>query len=491
MSETKLLIETDATTAPSEPRSFGKLPFWSRREMPKFPGFIHTLGPGIVWMALAQGSGELIWWPYIVAKYGLGFLFLLIPACLLQYPLNFEIGRYTLLTGESIWQGFIRLNRWLALAMWMLMAVSFMWLGGFVTAGGMDEINFPAGWSEQSRGLFWSYTFIVVFVVALLLSGVVYRLIERIMMVVAVVTVVGLFLACSQGSVLDKLGEFYGGLVLPRWPADRVWEDSDATKLLTAITFAGLGGFWTLFYSYWLREKGVGMAKYVGHIRSPITSRRQPVLQIGFLPEDTDESAKRWRKWKRYLLVDNSVGILGNLLTTLMCCLLAYALLFPEGHLPTMADPVDAQTAFFRSAWGPIGGILFLILATAFLSDTWMTTIDAVSRVHTDVVNAYVPKASKLSQHTWYWIFVLLAGGITLVTLPYAQPGTLILISSVIGFAGTVTFTICLLIWNHVVMPKRIPAAFRPGRFSWLFIGVAVVAYTLLAVSYVYVRFIN
>ena len=34
------------------------------------------LGPGIVWMALAQGSGELIWWPYIIAKYGLGFLFL-------------------------------------------------------------------------------------------------------------------------------------------------------------------------------------------------------------------------------------------------------------------------------------------------------------------------------------------------------------------------------------------------------------------------------
>ena len=45
-------------------------------------------------MALAQGSGELIWWPYIVAKYGLTFLCLLIPACLLQYPLNVEIGSH-------------------------------------------------------------------------------------------------------------------------------------------------------------------------------------------------------------------------------------------------------------------------------------------------------------------------------------------------------------------------------------------------------------
>ena len=39
---------------------------------------------------------------------------------------------------------------------------------------------------------------------------------------------------------------------------------ADATKLLTAITFAGLGGFWTLFYSYWLRDKGSGMAHYMG-----------------------------------------------------------------------------------------------------------------------------------------------------------------------------------------------------------------------------------
>ena len=125
MSEEKPLTETVGVSPQNQDRSFGKLPAWTQREMSAFPGLIHALGPGIVWMALAQGSGELVWWPYIVAKYGLGFLFLLIPACLLQYPVNFEIGRYTLLTGESIWQGFIRLNRWLALAMWILMTISF------------------------------------------------------------------------------------------------------------------------------------------------------------------------------------------------------------------------------------------------------------------------------------------------------------------------------------------------------------------------------
>ena len=55
-----------------------KLSSLGRKPVPRFPGWWAALGPGVVWMALAQGSGELIWWPYIVAKYGLTFLFLLI-----------------------------------------------------------------------------------------------------------------------------------------------------------------------------------------------------------------------------------------------------------------------------------------------------------------------------------------------------------------------------------------------------------------------------
>jgi len=471
---------------------FGRLPPLTSRTVPAFPGMLRALGPGIVWMALAQGSGELVFWPYVVAKYGLGFLFLLVPACLLQYPVNYEIGRYTLLTGETVWQGFIRLNRWVALTMWVLMTISFMWLGGFVTAGGMSEVDFPKGWSADARQLFWAYVFIAVFLVALLLSRVVYRLIERVMAVIALVTVVGLVLACSQATVLDKLGEFCQGIVWPRWPEDRVWDDADATMLLTAITFAGLGGFWTLFYSYWLREKGAGMAGYMGHITSPLTGRQQLIPRAGFVPAGEEGDVARWRQWKWFLRTDNAVGIVGNLFTTLMCCLLAYALLFPEQKLPTMGHPVEAQAEFFRSAWGPIGAVLFLVLATAFLSDTWMTTIDAISRVHTDVVNAYIPRAHRLPQHIWYWIFVLVAGGVTVVTLSLGKtPGQLILFSAVTGFAGTVTFTICLLIWNHMVLPKRVPPAFRPSRWSWIAISISAVAYVLLASAYVYVEFLT
>ncbi len=58
---------------------WGILPPFKSMPLPSFPGWWTMLGPGIVWLALAQGSGELIWWPRLVAKYGLGFLRFLVP----------------------------------------------------------------------------------------------------------------------------------------------------------------------------------------------------------------------------------------------------------------------------------------------------------------------------------------------------------------------------------------------------------------------------
>src|SRR3990167_6263973 len=288
----------------------------SLKPFPQFSGWIKALGPGIIWMALAQGSGELIWWPYIIAKFGLGFLFLLIPACLLQFPLNYEIGRYTILTGESIWQGFVRLNKVFALLLWLLMTVSFLWFGAFASAGGTAMAaltHFPSGWSQRGQTLFWGYASIAVFLAAIILSKVVYTLVERFMKAVAVITVAGLLWACLQPEVLHSAPSFLKGLVGPNSPMPHPWDTSDATKLLTAITFAGLGGFWILFYSYWIRDKGNAMADHMGRITGLITGKLEAITSDGNLPDASPESSQRWNYWRRYLAVDSLTGICGNL----------------------------------------------------------------------------------------------------------------------------------------------------------------------------------
>ncbi len=287
----------------SDSPSWGILPPFKRAPLPPLPNMLAALGPGVIFMALAQGSGELIWWPYIIAKYGLSFLFLLLPACLLQFPVTYEIGRYTVLTGESIFQGFIRLNRYFAFFLWILMTLSFLWFGAFAAAGGTSLAaltHFPAGWTARGQTLFWGYLSMFVFLTAILLSKVIYRLVETFMWGVALLTLVGLLWASANTEALHALPAFVKGLFIPEWPMPRPWDPDDATKLLTAITFAGLGGFWTLFYSYWARDKGSGMAHYMGRLTGPITGKVEAIPASGFTPGH-DEGLAHVGCWRRYL----------------------------------------------------------------------------------------------------------------------------------------------------------------------------------------------
>jgi hypothetical protein len=437
-------------------------------------------------MALAQGSGELIWWPYIIAKYGLTFLFLLLPACLLQFPVTYEIGRYTVLTGESIFQGFIRLNRTFAFLLWILMTLSFLWFGAFAAAGGTSLAaltQFPPGWSPRGQTLFWAYLSMALFLSAILLSKVIYRLVERFMWGVALLTLLGLSWACAHPDVLRAVPSFFQGLWAPRLPMPRAWDAADATKLLTAITFAGLGGFWTLFYSYWIRDKGSGMAHYMGRITGPITGKPEVIPASGSVPLN-DEGLAHVPRWRRFLFWDVSLGIGGNILTTLMTCLLAYALLFPKGLLPDHYELAVVQSRFFEVSWGWAGRILFLVVAAAFLSDTWLATVDAVSRIHTDCVYGFFPRARKVPVRSWYVFFLLLLTAVTSVTVLLNEPGPLILLSAVIGFVGTVLFSVALIFLNHVYLPRHLPVAARPGRLNLIFLCISCLAYALLAVAY-------
>ena len=100
-----------------------------------------------------------------------------------------------------------------------------------------------------------------------------------------------------------------------------------------------------------------------------------------------------------------------------MTCLLAYALLFPKGLLPQGYELAVVQSRFFEVSWGVLGRFLFLIVAAAFLSDTWLATVDAVSRIHTDCLFAFFPKTQSISVRTWYLLFLFLLTAITSATM--------------------------------------------------------------------------
>jgi len=140
----------------------------------------------------------------------------------------------------------------------------------------------------------------------------------------------------------------------------------------------------------------------------------------------------------------------------MMTCLLAYALLFPKGLLSQHYELAVVQSKLFEVSWDPLDRILFLIVAAPFLSDTWLATVDAVSRIYTDYIYAFSRMARIISVRSWYLFFALLLMMVTSITVLLDQPGSIILFSAVIGLVGTVLFSIALAFSSLVVLPRHL-----------------------------------
>jgi len=166
------------------------------------------------------------------------------------------------------------------------------------------------------------------------------------MKIVAVITVVGLLWACLQPAVLASVPRFLGGLLGPGGPMPRPWDPSDRDQAAHRDHFRWPGRLLDSAVLLLAAGEGSGMAAHVGRITGPMPespSRYRPTA--GFRPTIA-ETRVRWHAWRRYLTIDALVGICGNLATTLMTCLLAWALLFPQGLLPK-----DYQLAWCRAGF--------------------------------------------------------------------------------------------------------------------------------------------
>lgn len=463
------------------------------KRIPVFVGILAMFGPGVVWAAMAQGSGELIWWPYLVAKYGTAFIGIILPACLLQLWVNVEIGRYTATTGETIFTGFTRVHKAYAALMWVMMLAAFFWFGGYASGGASALAaltGFPAGWSARGSTLFWSYLTIIVFSSAIIFGKVVYRVIEKFMTGIVIITVVGLVLAAFNPEVTKHVGTFFANYFAP-WTASFPvkFDPKDYDPLATAIAFAGMGGFFNLMYSYWLRDKGVCTAKYIGRITSPLTGEPESIPATGYVFADTEENRKNYRGWIKYLWADSGFAIGVNAFTLMLTSLLAYALLLPKGLVPKGWEIAVVQATFFQTSWGAIGRAIFLLVAAAFLSDTWLGITDAVARMHADFFYSNFPGLRKYQFRSVYYFWVAFLILVSASTMLIAAPGTLLLLGGVVNFLSMAIYIPALIYLNYFMIPKVFPKWTRPSNVNLAFTSVIGAIFAGLSLWYLKIKF--
>jgi Mn2+/Fe2+ NRAMP family transporter len=443
------------------------------------------LGPAFIWASVAQGSGELIWWPYFAAKYGKALIGLIIPASIFQFFVNQEVARYTLLTGEGIWSGFKRVSRTYSIFLFLLAFVCFLWFGGYASAGGTalySLTSFPPSVSERVGSLFWAYLTIIVSSLGLFFSKVVYQLIERFMKVVILVTFAGLLVTVFHPEVIGYWKDFMGAMLNPlavRLPAN--WDPADTPNLVTAIAYAGMGGFLNLMYSYWLRDKGVGMAKYFGRVTSPITGKPEIIPATGYRFGNTPSNQSNWSKWVKYLRADNLLAVVLNTITLCLTTFLALAILNPRGEYPSGWKIAVIQARFFEVSFGAIGRSVFLVAAAFFFVDTWLGLADGIARQFADFTFSTFKSAQKRGFRFWYYLWLVWLILITSLTMPLAKPGTLINIAGVISIFAFALFIPLLWRLNFCMLPKVFPPFTRPKRITEIVLGITWLFYLAIA----------
>lgn len=460
-------------------------------DLPRPRHWMYLLGPAFVWAATAQGSGELIWWPYLVARYGKAFLFLLLPAAIIQFFVNREVSRYTAITGKGIWRGFVSLGKWYALPLFILCFVNFLWFGGYATAGGSslyEVVQWPA-WGEKWGSLFWGYILVGFFSLAILTSKVIYKLIEVVMKVVTAITICGLVVSAGIVGSKGAWLEFIGALFNQRNLGQGVnWVDFDNSKLITGLVFAGMGGFLNLMYSYWMKDKGVGVAKYGSKMSGMLSGLKQTKTDDEFVIRNSKGNARKWVNWVSYLNIDSGLAVAINVLTIVLTSFLAFVLLWPSRNYPEGWSITVAQSAFFESSFGQIGRIVFLLVAAAFLVDTWLALADGVSRQFADFSFSFWGSFKTLkTENDWYNFWLLFLIGVSLLTMPLASPGSLMNLIGVISVFAFAFYIPALAYLNYIKLPANQPKFVKPKMISVVWLGLVWLVYVGLAVWYVVV----
>lgn len=445
--------------------------------------FFKLAGPGAILVGLSIGAGEMVVWPRIVSEYGSGMIWAAGVGVFLQMWINFEVGRWTVATGETVYTGLCRV--WKGCAVLFILFNVLGWLApGWGRASGLALKALLFGPDHPSSDTFWT---VVTFAgVAFLLFGpkFVYQSVERtVELLVAVITVSLILLAFNVGT-MEHWAELGRG-VLNFGYKDASFPLKD---FFIALVFAGAGGTANLFYTFYLRDKHIGMGARIPSLQNPLRGRTEKIPSTGYVFPDNEENGKRFRDWLRYVRTDQALFFWGlNSLTILLFIFAALAVLRPRGIVPEQGTLVWDMASVLGEVWGPFGRYLFLVVGLVTLFSTQLALVDGVARSIADIIYTNFRGAQR-RELSWWYLLIALTWIVVGCLLTYVMEkrgvgdlGFIFNAAYVGGFAMAVYVPMMLYI-NLRYLPKSA----RPGWISIFMMAAASLVYCGFALSCLY-----
>ncbi|AVX05715.1 hypothetical protein MXMO3_03209 [Maritalea myrionectae] len=339
-------------------------------EAPQGKNRVKWWGPGILWAISSVGSGSILFTPRIGSEYGYSFLWLLLMVCFLMWIMIREAGRFSVVTGRTVLDGFSTLPGPRNWALWLIFvpqlfaaAVGVAGLSGL--AGSALKTVLPGGLVLWSIALLWASVFLVGF------GG--YKWVSRVAQIFALIMVVVTFLAALQSK--PDLQSFTAGL------APNIPDNLDIPFILPWVGTILAGSMGILWYSYWVATKGYGGAVGELHKGEDVDD----VEEEGRSEKDYYAAIDGLKAWMRTMSNTALIGVLIGTLTITSFLVLGVELLKPEGIVPSGVDVALQLTKLLSEIWGSLGYWVMMMAIVVILGGSVIANQDGWARSFADI----------------------------------------------------------------------------------------------------------
>ena len=351
---------------------------------------LRRIGPGIVLASAIVGSGEVIATTTLGAQVGYSALWVVLVSCAIKPVVQAELGRYTIVTGHTGLEGFMRVPGprlgagWLVYAWAATVMLTLLQVGGMY--GGVGQV-LNAVWPALSVNA-WVAVCLAITLAVLLGGG--YARIERFAVFkVALFTLITVFAA----AVLLRRGAVTAADV--RTGLSFAIPVSGLATAIAVFGITGVGATELAMYPYWCVEKGY--ARFVGP------------------REAGPEWIARARGWIRVMHLDITCSLAIYTAATVAFYLLGAGVLHRMGVVPAARDTVAVLSNIYTETLGRWALPVFYLGVVVTLYGTIFAATAAHSRMFADlaqILGAY-DRDDDASRRRWRQRFV-----VVLATMP-------------------------------------------------------------------------
>jgi Mn2+/Fe2+ NRAMP family transporter len=464
--------EADGEVPEKPPVDPGCLPAWDVDDLPAPAPFnprniMALIGPGMVLAGSSLGTGEWISGAAVAALYQGALLWVAPLAILCQVILNTEVMRYTLVTGEPVFTGFMRSKP--GPRFWLIFYVLMDCLTWWPTLAGLTAqillfTLFGVNERTMNPQMISATTVGVVVVCALLLcfGGKIYNTLETVLSGKVIFVLVYMTLVCVLFVPWDVWGRVSVGMVNPFWVPD----NADWSRVATIVGFAGIGGMGNILASNYVREKGWGMGAKVGAIASAFGGHNISLSHIGTMCHPTEESQRRFQLWWKQIQRDQfGLWTWGSIVGMLLPCLLGAAYLKGDYFAPGKQQwqAAVALATDFGAVHGEVFTKLTLLCGFIIMFPGTFSSMDGIARRWCDAIWSGSRRARSAQAHQAKYLYYGFIGayvviGCIIAARQIAAPTMM----KVAGNLANISIMCCCL-HTLYVNSRFLPKEFKPS----------------------------